>query len=589
MPGSFLPLSSAQRRLWFLDQLRPGSALTTSRRRFVSAETSTAVRSPPLSPRSSVDTRCCAPLSDPIRRAGAGGHRAPRDRHAGYRPSRRYPQPCADVETQRLAARRAPVFLSISPRTWRCGLRCWPCPAESHVALVNLHHIAGDGWSMAISDRASWELSTRPIRQGRPNPLPELRIQYADYAVWQRRQLSRRGDGVGAGLVAAAARREAASRSSCLPTGRAARSPTRAERLRSLAVPLAALGGLTEVSRRFGATRFMALLAVFAAFLQRFAGQDDLTVGTPIAGRTRIELEDLIGFFVNTLALRLDFGSDPEVGELLERSGRRRCRPTPIRSCPSNGWSRSWRRIGSSAGRRWCRRCWCCRTPLRICFPSRAWTLSTTPLGHWNGKVRSDLRFHGDRGALCRERSSMTPDCSTARRSSVWQDISSACWARLSGLRNGGFRSCPCSAGRAPAGSGGVERLDSCCEAGRLCRSFSRARRSAIPAARRSSVGHEMMTYGELAARAGRLALSLRALGVAPEEPVALCFERSPAVLVAMLGVLEAGCAYLPLDRGSPVSASPPCGRTPAGLCCCSERRLASVPRHRSRAGALPR
>ncbi|HEY2738459.1 MAG TPA: condensation domain-containing protein, partial [Thermoanaerobaculia bacterium] len=189
--------------------------------------------------------------------------------------------------------------------------------AERHTALLTMHHIASDGWSIGVLTRELGALYAA-FRQGRPSPLADLAVQYADFAAWQRRLLS--GERLAAEIAWWRGELAGAPPVLDLPTDRPRRgdlSPRGATHL--LTLPPAVLSGLTALSRRFGATRFMSLLAVFAALLQRHAGQDDLTVGTPVAGRSRAETEDLIGFFVNTLVVRVDLGGNPPFAELLGR------------------------------------------------------------------------------------------------------------------------------------------------------------------------------------------------------------------------------------------------------------------------------
>ena len=197
-----------------------------------------------------------------------------------------------------------------------------------------MHHIITDGWSIGV---AAGELAALydAFRRGAPSPLPALPIQYADYAAWQRRLAPGRGRATARRLLARAARR--ASTPLELPTDRP-RPPIRTAAARSsrsrsrptLAEPLRAL------CRREGATLFMMLLAAFQTLLHRYSGQDDIVVGTPIANRNRAEVEGLIGYFVNTLALRTDLSGDPSFRDLLAPGPRGRPRrlraPGPARS-----------------------------------------------------------------------------------------------------------------------------------------------------------------------------------------------------------------------------------------------------------------
>ncbi|HYX22971.1 MAG TPA: condensation domain-containing protein, partial [Thermoanaerobaculia bacterium] len=174
---------------------------------------------------------------------------------------------------------------------------------EEHGALFNMHHVASDGWSMGVLIHEVSTLYTA-FSQGQPSPLPELPIQYADYARWQREWL------VGEVLSEQLAYwRQALSGIATLqlPTDRPRpRVQTLRGATRGFAVDGTTAGALKVLGQRGGGTLYMSLLAVFAALLQRYSGQEDVAVGSPTANRPRPELERLIGFFVNTLVLRTD-------------------------------------------------------------------------------------------------------------------------------------------------------------------------------------------------------------------------------------------------------------------------------------------
>ncbi|HEU0054941.1 MAG TPA: condensation domain-containing protein, partial [Longimicrobium sp.] len=185
-----------------------------------------------------------------------------------------------------------------------------------HRLLLTLHHIANDGWSL---DRLFGELAALygAFARGEPSPLTELAVQYADFAAWQRGWLK---GGVLERQVAYWKEKLAGAPALALPADRP-RPPMPSQRGGLLTVPLpqGAVDGLNELARREGATPFMAYLAAFTLMLRRWSGQDDLVVGTPVAGRTRPEVEPLVGFFVNTVVLRLDATGDPSFRALLGR------------------------------------------------------------------------------------------------------------------------------------------------------------------------------------------------------------------------------------------------------------------------------
>lgn len=187
---------------------------------------------------------------------------------------------------------------------------------RDHIVHVTMHHIVSDGWSMGVLIREVAALY-EAFHAGQPSPLPEPALQYADYAAWQREWL--RGDVLDRqldywkGQLAGVPALE-------LPTDRPRPAvATHAGARRNLELPRPLLAELQAIGRREGTTLFMTLLAAFEVLIHRYSGQDDFAVGTPIAGRTRSEVEDLIGFFINTLVLRADLKGDPTFRDLLRR------------------------------------------------------------------------------------------------------------------------------------------------------------------------------------------------------------------------------------------------------------------------------
>ncbi|MFI6684900.1 amino acid adenylation domain-containing protein [Streptomyces sp. NPDC050485] len=188
---------------------------------------------------------------------------------------------------------------------------------DRHVLLLTMHHIVSDGWSMGVLTKELGALYAA-FQQDGPNPLAPLRVQYADYAAWQRQLLSD-----GALAAQSAYWREALAGAPALlelPTDRPrpAEQDYRGEHVRiTLGAELTA--ALHAFSRRHRSTLFMTVLTGWALTLSRLSGQHDVVIGTPVANRRRTELEELIGFFVNTLALRIDLSGAPSVAELLKR------------------------------------------------------------------------------------------------------------------------------------------------------------------------------------------------------------------------------------------------------------------------------
>ncbi|HLL48773.1 MAG TPA: condensation domain-containing protein, partial [Longimicrobiaceae bacterium] len=314
--GTALPLSFAQARLWFIDQLQPGSAVYNMPF--------------PLRLRGPLDVRALAgALGEVVRR-----HEALRTvfRAAGGEPVQvvlpaapfvlpvvdlgGLPERAREAEARRQARADGarPFDLARGPLLRTALLRAGEGEAD---LLVCLHHIVSDGWSAGVF---FGELSALypAFAAGAPSPLAELPVQYADYAVWQRAQLSE--EALESRLGYWRERLRGAPPLLELPVDRP-RPAVQGSEAASHAVALspATSRGLRELARRESATPFMALLAGLQALLWRWSGQDDVVVGTPIAGRTRPELEGLIGFFANTLVLRAEISGAEGFAALLGR------------------------------------------------------------------------------------------------------------------------------------------------------------------------------------------------------------------------------------------------------------------------------
>ncbi|HEY4575607.1 MAG TPA: condensation domain-containing protein, partial [Thermoanaerobaculia bacterium] len=312
-----LPLSFAQQRLWFIDQLQPGSPLynlpvvlrvegplqPAVLRRSLSeiARRHEAVRTVFVLQGDSPAQVVMPPAPFPLPLVDLSG----------------LPEPAREAAARALAEKEAsrPFDLARDAKLRALLLRL---AAADHAVALTAHHVASDGWSMGILVREVTALYAA-FAKGEPSPLPELPVQYADFAVWQRswlhgEALEREIDWWRHQLAGLPPLLE-------LPTDRprpAVQSSRGAERPVRLSSGLVGRAG--ELGRREGATLFMVLLAAFQAVLARASGQDDLAVGTPVAGRNRVEVEGLIGFFVNNLVLRGDLSGDPTFRELLGRT-----------------------------------------------------------------------------------------------------------------------------------------------------------------------------------------------------------------------------------------------------------------------------
>ncbi|HEU4794612.1 MAG TPA: amino acid adenylation domain-containing protein, partial [Pyrinomonadaceae bacterium] len=311
-----LPLSFAQQRLWFLDQLEPNNPAYNIPR---------AVR---LIGQLNVEA-LKETLNEVVRRheilrtsfPAVGGRPVQL-----IQPATKLSIPIIDLQNLPPAAREAEV-LSLVQHSSRQPFDLANGPllrasllklgAEEHVVLFTMHHIISDGWSTGILIS---EVATLydALTGGQVPHLPELSIQYADFAAWQRnwltgevlaRQVAYWRDQLGGDVPMLD-----------LPTDRprSAMQSHRGER-QTITLPARLVDTLRQLSRREGATLFMTLMAAFQVLLHRYSGQQDICVGSPIAGRNRVEIEALIGFFINTLVIRVDLSGNPSFAEALQR------------------------------------------------------------------------------------------------------------------------------------------------------------------------------------------------------------------------------------------------------------------------------
>jgi amino acid adenylation domain-containing protein len=226
------------------------------------------------------------------------------------------PEPDREPEALRLLAQEAKQAFDLA-RGPLIRARLVKVGEREHFVIVNTHHSVSDGWSIGVLVRDMAALYDA-FAQGRRSPLPPLPVRYADYAAWQRGWLT--GD-LAEVLIGFWTRRLAGLGHLELPTDRP-RPPVRLGRgaERRMTMPTELVGSIRALGREEGATLFMTLLASFQVLLHRYSGQEDVAVGSPVAGRGRAELEDLIGFFANTVVFRGDLGGDPSFRELLERT-----------------------------------------------------------------------------------------------------------------------------------------------------------------------------------------------------------------------------------------------------------------------------
>jgi len=424
--------------------------------------------------------------------------------------------------------------------------------ADRHLLVLSMHHIVSDAWSWAVLEQ---ELVTLygAYSRGEPDPLPPLPVQYPDYAQWQNRRLES-GDLdaderfwlelLGGELPVLD-----------LPTDRP-RPPLQtyegSSRVVRLEPGLAARLG--QLARREGVTRFMLLLAATGAFLSRLSGAADIVVGTPVANRNQVELEGLIGFFVNTLPLRLDLGGDPRFLELLRRVKRLSLDAFAHQEYPFDQLVERLNPVRDLS-----------RPPLfNVMFQAH----EVDPEPALEGRVlrrrgvpgyaaNFDLTIvfatRGDRLRCRLEYNTALFDAATMDR---WLDQMQALLAGIVADPECRLSVLPLSAereGRRPATAEGDTARDTARDLPPMTlHGLFEDQVARTPAAPAICFQGQELSYEELNRRADRLARTLRRLGVGADVPVGVHMERSLELVVGLLAVLKAGGAYLPLDPAYP-------------------------------------
>ncbi|MER7825725.1 amino acid adenylation domain-containing protein [Streptomyces sp. NPDC096097] len=546
--GESAPLSFAQQRLWFLDQLQPGRPdynipVAARLRGALDADALAAALCAVVTRHEVLRSRIAEGPSGPVQVVEAPEVFVPVRSDLGDLPREEARSRALGLAHADAAA---PFDLGSAPLLRARVVRV---ADDEHLLVLVLHHTVGDGWSMPVLWR---ELSGAyaALRRGERPVLPELPVQYADFAYWQqRRPASGEADAGIAHWRAALGGLPALE----LPTDRP-RPQVRSGAGDAFVfeVPAELAQRLGALARERGATLFMVLLAGFQALLARYTGQVDIAVGSPIAGRDRTELEPLVGFFVNTLVLRTDLSGDPAFGELLGRVRRTALAAYEHQDVPFDRLVEELRPERDLS-----------RNPLfDVLFQLHPEQLATLPLDGVevesldtsNGTAKFDLSL-----AMTEHPGGLTGTVQYAT------DL----FDRATVERFGGHY-LRLLAGAAETPDAPLSRLDVLspqehaallgedpgpraeAPTARTLHSLVAEQARLRPDAPAVTCEGRTIGYAELDAAANRLAHRLRELGTGPETRVAVLAGRDPRMLVCVLAVLKAGGAYVPLDAGHP-------------------------------------
>ncbi|QDI20672.1 amino acid adenylation domain-containing protein [Serratia marcescens] len=421
---------------------------------------------------------------------------------------------------------------------------------EEHLFLLTCHHIVSDGWSTGILLRELGALYGA-FRRGDADPLPLPTLQYPDYAAWQRRYLTPE-------RLAAQAQywRETLSGAPALLTLPTDRPRPTVQSFSGGEVPIAIDAELTQALRQFsrqhGGTLFMTVLAAWSLVLARMAGQQELVIGTPEANRGRLETESLVGFFVSTLALRIDLRDDPDLPTLIARIRHAVLTAQENRDLPFE-------------------------QVVELVNPPRH--LGYTPLFQvmlaWqDGSVR-DIPLPGLQAELAgleysAAKFDLTLDLAdTGEGISGTLNFATALFDRATAERYGVYlvQALRAMTLNSPRSVSHIDLLP-LAEREHLLHGWNRTERDypldqtlaalfeqqvrRTPDATALVSGAESLSYAQLNARANRLAHALIARGVGPDSRVAVCAERGLNMVTALFGILKAGGAYVPLDPAYP-------------------------------------
>jgi amino acid adenylation domain-containing protein len=541
-----IPLSYTQQRVWFIDRMVPGGSaynipasvrikgvldlavLERVLQEIVSRHESLRTRFDVVDgePRQIIQAAVAVPLT--------------------VMDVRLHKEPAKAAQTLACEEIQRPFDLQHGPLVRACLLKL---AEQDHFLVVTMHHIISDGWSLGILVREVSALY-KAFSEGLQSPLPELPVQYADYSAWQRQWLN--GEVLEQQLNYW--KKQLAEVSVLdLPTDfpRPLLQTQRGNTVRS-SIPLELTVKLKRTSLEHGTTLFMTLLAAFQTLMSRYSRQDDISTGSPIAGRRRTETEDLIGFFVNTLVLRSDLSGAPSFAALLRQVKQTTLDAYAHQDAPFEKLVEvisPERDLG--------------RSPLyQVMFTLQNAPYATLELGRATLErleiqtvaVQCDL-------IMAMAETSDGLGCSVDYSTDLFAEDTISRWMKQFEVLLEGIVANPEQSIAALPLLSTAELRQLVHEWNqtqvtegreRLLTELIEEQAEHTPDAIAVSSEEGRLTYAELNAHANQIARYLRGLGVRPESPVGLCMERSLAMVKGLLGILKAGGVYVPLDPAFP-------------------------------------
>lgn len=542
-PLGGVPLSSSQKRLWFLDQLDPDSSAYNIPLLF---RVSSGLDVPLLLRSLEEIVRRHEALRTIIKAEKGEPFQVilpPYRIIPGGADLRRIPETAREAEGRRRAKEEAARTFDLA-RGPLFRVDLWRLGEDDYLLLLTIHHIVFDGWSVGILLR-ELEVVYDAFFDGGTSPLPVPERQYADFARWQQGWL--RGDAFLTQLKYWKNQLAGAPLRLELPFDRPRVGSSMRGRWHPVTVPPVVAEQLKQLSRNENVTLFMTLLAVFQILLHRYSGQTDLLVGIPIAGRSTVETEGIIGFFVNTLPLRIDLSDDPTFLECLSH----------VRSAALGGYAHQ-----------------------ELPFDTLVETLSPERDISFNPLIQAMFAFeNAPTPTSATHRLKLVPQVIESTRAKFELSLSLMAGSGLTGYfeyasdlfdpetigrMEGHFQTLLRSVCAHPTQTVSRLGLMTASERSALTagsRSVSRqvqdgafvyeridGQAAECPDAIAVAGREHRVTYAELVARSNRIARHLRRLGVGPETHVALCMDRSPSMIAALLGIFKSGGTCVPLD-----------------------------------------